>query len=395
MKIKVGVLYGGKTTEHEVSIITALQAMRHLNKDKYEVVPIYLTKDNEFYTGEALKEIDVYKDSNLLKRYCTNVICYGKNNLLILEKKKSLFKKIVNEIDIVLLAVHGYNMEDGNIQGLLEVYNVAYTGSDIYGCTLGQDKVFQKQILSQSNLPVTDYVWFYDNEYFDNPNEIIKNVSKLKYPVIVKPARQGSSIGISVAKDEKSLDDAIKEAIKYDEKILVEKVVDNVIELNCSVVGNYSYQEASAIERVMKNDEILSFKDKYIGNGKKGSKTIGSKSQSNSRVIPADIDDKLKAKIEETSKQAFKVLGSTGVVRIDYLYDKKQDKYYINELNTIPGSLSFYLWTPLDKSYERMLDELINIAIKKYKTRMKKTTIFESNILSGYNGSKGFKGKLK
>lgn len=395
MKIKVGVLYGGKTTEHEVSIITALQAMKHLNKDKYDVVPIYLTKENEFYTGEALKDFDVYKDFNLLKRYCTNVICYGKNNLLILEKKNSIFKKVVNEIDIVLLTVHGYNMEDGNIQGLLEVYNVAYTGSDIYGCTLGQDKVFQKQVLSSSNLPVTDYVWFYDNEYFDDPNTIIKKVSKLKFPVIVKPARQGSSIGISVAKDEKSLDEMIKDAIKYDDKILVEKVVDNMVELNCSVLGNNNYMEASEIERVMKNDEILSFNDKYIGRGKKGAKTIGSKTNNTSRVIPADIKDELKNKIQDTSKQAFKALGASGVVRIDYLYDSKKDKYYINELNTIPGSLSFYLWNYNKKSYEKLLDEIINIAIKRYKTKMKKTTTFESNILSGYNGSKGFKGKLK
>ena len=202
MKIRVGVLFGGKTTEHEVSIITAVQAMGFLNQEKYDIVPMYLTKENEMYTGAPLKEMDVYKDEELLKRYCKNVVCYNKNGVLVLQNKTGLFKSIVAEVDIVMPIVHGYNMEDGNIQGLLETYGVPYTGSDIYGCTVGQDKVFQKQVLEAEKVPVTKYVWFYDNEYFENTENILKDVKKLGYPVIVKPARQGSSIGISIAKDE-------------------------------------------------------------------------------------------------------------------------------------------------------------------------------------------------
>ena len=395
MKIRVGVLYGGKTTEHEVSIITAVQAMGFLDTEKYEVIPMYLTKENEMYTGEPLKEMDVYKEPELLKRYCKNVVCYNKNGVLLLQNKNGIFKRTIKEVDIVLPAVHGYNMEDGNIQGMLEVFGVPYTGSDIYGCTVGQDKVFQKQILEAENVPVTKYVWFYDSEYFEDEKQILSSVKKLGYPVIVKPARQGSSIGIKIAKDEESLKEAIEEAIKYDDKILVEEVIENMMELNCSVLGSNSYMETSAIEQVMGKDEFLSFNDKYIGSGsKKGVKKMGpSKGMaSTDRIIPADIPEKLANEIRETSKRAFRGLNSSGVVRIDYLYDKKSKKYYVNELNTIPGSLSFYLWMPVKKNYPELLDDMINIAVKRYKKKLRKTTIFESNILSNFNGSKGSKG---
>lgn len=398
MKIKVGVLYGGKTTEHEVSIITAVQAMGYLNTDKYEVIPLYLTKENEMYTGGSLMDMDVYREPDLLKRYCTNVVMYNKNGAIILQNKKGIFKRTVKEIDIVIPAVHGYGMEDGNIQGMLDVIGVPYTGSDIYGLTVGQDKVFQKQILEAEGIKVPKYEWFYDTEYVENEREILDKLEKLKYPLIVKPARQGSSIGISVANNIESLKEAINDAINYDEKILVEQIIPNMVELNCSVLGSSSYSEASAIEQVMGKDEILSFNDKYIGNKAKkgGLKTCASKGMvSASRVIPADISDKLKEEIEVTSKKAFRALGASGVVRIDYLYDKKSKELYVNELNSIPGSLAFYLWTPLKKEYPELLDDLINISVKRFKKNLKKTKSFESNILSSYNGSKGIKGKIR
>lgn len=395
MKIRVGVLYGGKTTEHEVSIITAVQAMGFLNPEKYDVIPMYLTKENEMYTGEPLKEMEVYKEPELLKRYCKNVVCYNKDGALVLQNKKGIFKKIIKVVDIVIPCVHGYNMEDGNIEGMLETYGVPYTGSDIYGCTVGQDKVFQKQILASSGISVPKYTWFYDNEYFEDNSKILSDVKKLGYPVIVKPARQGSSIGIKLANNEEELKEAIEEATKYDEKILVEEAISNVTELNCSVLGSTSYMETSSIEQVMGKDDILSFNDKYIGSGaKKGVKgASASKGMlSANRVIPAEIPDALAKEIAETSKKVFRVLGASGVVRIDYLYDKKAKKYYVNELNTIPGSLSFYLWTPLNKEYDELLDDMINIAVKRYKKKLKKTTTFESNILSNFDGTKGTKG---
>lgn len=402
MKIRVGVLYGGKTTEHEVSIITAVQAMEHLNLDKYEVIPMYLTKENEMYTGEPLKEIEIYREPELLKRYCKNVVCYNRNGALALQSKNGIFKKIVKEVDIVIPCVHGYNMEDGNVQGMLDLFGVPYTGSDIYGCTVGQDKVFQKQILKENGISVPKYTWFYDNDYEQNDAKIIEDIKKIGLPVVVKPARQGSSIGIGVAKTEEELKNAIEEAIKYDDKILVEELIPNMVELNCSVLGSNAYCEASCIEQVMGKDEILSFNDKYIGSGaKKGiaGKMGASKGMlSSDRVIPAEIPEKLTNDIMETSKKVFKALGASGCVRIDYLYDKKAKKYYVNELNTIPGSLAFYLWTPLNKEYDELLDDMINIAVKRYKKKLRKTTSFTSNILQnfgGLKGTKGLKGKLR
>ncbi len=401
MKIRVGVLYGGKSTEHEVSIITAVQAMEHLNTDKYDVVPMYLTKENEMYTGEPLKEIEIYKEPELLKRYCKNVVCYNRNGALALQSKNGIFKRVVKEVDIVIPCVHGYNMEDGNVEGMLETLNIPYTGSDIYGCTVGQDKVFQKQILKESGINVPKYMWFYDNEYQEDDQKIIDEVKKIGFPVIVKPARQGSSIGIEIAKTEDELREAIEDAIRYDEKILVEEVIPNMVELNCSVLGSSSYCEASVIEQVKGKDEILSFNDKYIGNGSKktGGKVGAAKGMlASDRIIPAEIPDKLTKEIQETSKEVFRVLGAAGVVRIDYLYDKKAKKYYVNELNSIPGSLAFYLWKPLNKDYDELLDDMINIAVKRFKKKLKKTTIFESNILQNYGGlkgSKGLKGKLR
>ena len=391
MKLRLGVIFGGESVEHEVSIISAVQAMKHLDEEKYEIIPIYIGKDREWYTGKLLKDIDVFSDLDLLKRYSTNVILSNKGDKFVLIKKKG-FRRIIDYIDLVLPIVHGTNVEDGTLQGYLELLGIPYVGSNVYSSAIGQDKVFQKQILESSNLPVTKYIWFYDNEYKEDEDEVLKKIKSIGYPVMVKPARLGSSVGISKVKSEKDIKDAIEEAIRYDEKILIEKVVDNLIEVNCSVLGNYEYQEASLLEEVMGADEFLSYRDKYLG----GSKKTGSKGMaSTNRVLPARIDDKLTEEVREMSKQVFKVLNASGVIRIDYLIDKKTKKVYVNETNTIPGSLSFYLWEATDKPYKVLLGDMISLAIKTYKRKKRKVFSFESNILSNFNGMKGSKGKLR
>lgn len=391
MKLRLGVIFGGESVEHEVSIISAVQAMKHLDAEKYEIIPIYIGKDREWYTGKLLKDIDVFSDLDLLKRYSTNVILSNKGDKFVLIKKKGI-RRIIDYIDIVLPIVHGTNVEDGTLQGYLELLGIPYVGSNVYSSAIGQDKVFQKQILESSNLPVTKYTWFYDNEYKEDEEEVLKKIKSIGYPVMVKPARLGSSVGISKVKSEKDIKDAIEEAIRYDEKILIEKVVDNLVEVNCSVLGNYEYQEASLLEEVMGADEFLSYRDKYLG----GSKKTGSKGMaSTNRVLPARIDDKLTEEVREMSKQVFKVLNASGVIRIDYLIDKKTKKIYVNETNTIPGSLSFYLWEATDKPYKVLLDDMISLAIKTYKRKKRKVFSFESNILSNFNGMKGSKGKLR
>ncbi|HOZ54324.1 MAG TPA: D-alanine--D-alanine ligase family protein [Bacilli bacterium] len=396
MKIKVGVIFGGPTTEHEISIITAVQAMNHFDEEKYDIVPIYITKDRQWYSSNLLKDISTYKDLKLLKKYSKKVTLYNNKGSYVLQSR-GLIKQIIDELDIVFPIVHGYNMEDGNIQGYLDVVGVPYVGSDIYGCVVGQDKVFMKQIFESIQLPITKYKWFYDHEYQNNKEEVLNNLKVLKFPVIVKPARLGSSIGIGKAENTNELEEKIETAINYDEKIVVEEIVDNLVELNCSVLGSNETQETSVIEEVSGKDDFLSFEDKYIGNGKKGKIANKTKGILNTdRIIPAKIDNNLKKQIEDMSKKAFKALGAAGVVRIDYLMNKETKELYINELNTVPGSLSFYLWDKKDISYTELLDNLITLAIKRARKKDKKTYSFSSNVLESYNGTKGkFKGKLK
>ena len=395
MKIKVGVIFGGETVEHEVSIISAVQAMNHMDNEKYEIIPIYIAKDRTWYTGAMLKEIDIYKNFDDLKRYAKKVTLCKRDGGFYLVNTKGLFRRDVAELDIAFPIVHGNNAEDGTIQGYLNMIGIPFVGSGILGSALGQDKVVMKQIFKDANLPVVPYTWFFDSDYLDDDKKIKKNIKELGYPVIVKPASLGSSVGITVVKKESEIDEAITEAIKYDTKIVVEKMVPNMVEVNCSVLGNYEHQQTSELEEVMSVEEFLTYRDKYLGNAK-GGKSKGM--ASTNRVIPARIKASTKKEIEEISKEAFRVLNLSGVCRIDYLIDKKENKVYINEPNTIPGSLSFYLWEPTGKKYTELLDDMITLAIKDYKNRSKKTYSFESNILSNFNGTKGLKGikgKLK
>ena len=253
---------------------------------------------------------------------------------------------------------------------------------------------------------MTNYVWFYDADYRRDSSKIVELVSKLKYPVIVKPATTGSSVGISVCENEQDLIDGIDEAIQYDSKIVVEEVVKNLKEVNIAVMGNYEHQKVSEIEEVLSGNKFLTFNDKYIGGGKSkfASKGAVKKSKgmaSTNRKLPAELDKDVRSEVEEIAVKAFKVLGSSGNCRIDFLIDDKTNKVYINEINSIPGSLAFYLWDAKGINFTSVLDEMINIGIKDYKKRCSKTHSFDSNILKGFasnggvKGMKGVKGKLR
>ena len=392
MKIKLGVIFGGVSVEHEVSIITAVQAMNNIDTVKYEIIPIYITKDGVWYSGAMLKDIKIYNDMDLLKRYAKEVVLYKKDNQFILQSK-GFFKKEVTDLDICLPIMHGTNGEDGSLQGYLETVGIPYCESDHYASVVGQDKIFMKQIWKDSGVPVVKFDWFYDIDYETNPDKIIERLEKLGYPMIVKPARLGSSVGISVAHDNQGLRDAISDAINYDSKILVEEMVQNLTEVNISVLGNYRKQKLSVIEEVGSDSDFLTYEDKYVGGSKGASKGI----VNTKRIIPARISDDLTDKVRDIAKKAFKALGSSGVVRIDFLIDKENNKVYANEINSIPGSLSFYLWDKTDKEYQDLLDEVLTIAIRDYKDKVNKTRSFDTNILKSFsgNGVKGVKGVKK
>lgn len=391
MKIKIGVIYGGETVEHEVSVISALQAMNNLNEDKYDIVPIYISKDRIWYTGHMLRDIEFYKEFEDEKKYATKVMLYKKGKTFLLQRTTGIFRKDIADLDVILPVVHGNNVEDGSLAGLLDSIGIPYVGSHVLGGALGQDKVVMKQVMESVNLPIVPYTWFYDSEYLDNKENVLKEIKKIGYPVIVKPATLGSSIGIEVAKNEKDIESKIEDAMEYDTKIVVEKVIENLTEVNASVLGNYEYQKVSPLEEVMGEDEILSFADKYLGNAK--SKGTASKGMaSTSRIVPARISEKLTKEIQDTAKQVFKVLNLSGVCRVDFLIDNKENKFYVNEPNTCPGSLSFYLWKEAGMKYSELLDEMVSIAIKEYKHKNQKTMSFKSSIFDGFNGSKGLKG---
>ena len=410
MRIRVGVIFGGETVEHEVSIISAIQAMNKMDEEKYEIIPIYITKDREWYTGDMLRDIDVYQDLNLIKKYSSNVVLYYRDGSYVLQKKKGLFKSIVKEVDIVFPVVHGTNVEDGVLQGYLQTIGIPFVGSNVYASVVGQDKTYMKDIWAEAGLPMTKYFWFYDIDYRENAEDIIAKAKKIKFPVIVKPATTGSSVGISVCEDEQSLREGIDDAIQYDSKIIIEEVVQNLKEVNIAVMGNYEHQKVSEIEEVLSGNKFLTFADKYIGNGKgkiKGAKkaaalkTTSKGMASANRKLPAEIPAKMREEVEEIAMKAFKALGSSGNSRIDFLIDEKNKKVYINEINSIPGSLAFYLWDAKDINFTQLLDDMINIGIKDYKKRVSKTHSFESNILQGFaansgvKGMKGAKGKLR
>lgn len=407
MRIKLGVIFGGESVEHEVSIISAIQAMNKLNQDKYDIIPIYITKNNEWYTGDMLKDIEVYQDLSLIKKYAKNVVLYKYKDRFVLQKK-GFFKRIVSDLDIVFPIVHGTNVEDGVLQGYLQSIGIPFVGSNVYASVVGQDKCYMKDIWKNAGIPMTKYVWFYDTDYKRDNEKVIDKVKKLKYPVIVKPATTGSSVGISVAGNEEELIDSIDDALQYDSKILVEEVVQNLKEVNIAVMGNYEYQKVSEIEEVLSAHKFLTFNDKYIGGGK--GKLNGAKvpvkgtskgMASTNRKLPADLDDKLRSEVEEIAVNAFKALGTSGNSRIDFLIDSESGKVYINEINSIPGSLAFYLWDAKGIKFTEMLDEMINIGVKDYKKRVSKTHSFDSNILQGFTanqgvkGAKGIKGKLR
>lgn len=389
MKLKLGVIFGGSSVEHEVSVISALQAIDNLDKDKYDVVPLYISKNREWYTGKKLLDIVNYNNIENLLKSVKKVILQKENDEFVLYLCEGFFNKKLDKIDVAFPIVHGQNVEDGSLAGYLDTIGIPYVGCNVLGAALGQDKVVMKQVFKDSSIPVVDYIWFYDNDYLINKDDYFNKIKKLGYPVVVKPASLGSSVGINFVKDDKEIATAIEDAINYDKKIIVEKAVNNLIEVNCSVVGNYEFQEASVLEQVSSSNAILTYKDKYEGEGKTKGASKGM--VNTSRIIPAQIDEKTTNKIQEISKQVFKSLNLCGVCRIDYLIDGKTKDVYVNEPNTIPGSLAFYLWEPMGKKYSELLDQVITLGIKEYKNKAKKVTCFDTNILNNFKNGNGIK----
>ncbi|SDI30783.1 D-alanine-D-alanine ligase [Alteribacillus persepolensis] len=396
MRTRVGVFFGGVSVEHEVSVISALQAIKSIDENQYEVVPVYISKDRNWYTGEELLDIEAYKDLKQLLQHAQKVsMTASENGNVILQKDPvpKFGKRAVAEIDVAFPIVHGTFGEDGALQGLFELYGIPYVGCDVMSSAAGMDKVVMKQILRDSSLPVLEYVWFYSSHWAEDSEDMKAMVEeKLGYPVIVKPANLGSSVGINKAENTDELDDAVEEAMSFASKILIERMVTDMKEVNCSVVGDYEEVEASVIEEVLKSEEILSYQDKYQGGGKDGDAAKGM--ESTDRVIPAPLDDNMTKEVQELAKDTFQLLGCSGVSRIDFLIDEMTNQVYVNEINTIPGSLSFYLWDPAGKDYQTLTSQLIQLALKRKRERDRLTFSIDSNLFS-LQSAEGVKGGSK
>ena len=396
MKKNIVIIYGSDSTEHDISILTALQVFNAIDKQKYNVDLIYIARNGKWFLGQKLSNISTYKNFNT--KNLKEVVIMPNSNFLHIKHFKSF--KSYKKIDCVILSLHGKNGEDGTIQGLLELAKIPYTSSCVLGSSVGLDKSVMKQIFELNKIPITKHTTLLKTDYEDNNFDIKRLVNKIKFPVVVKPNCLGSSIGISLASNEDELIDALNLAFMFDEKVLLEKYVENLLEVNIAVLGDGKDNIVSSTEEVLNKNGLLSFEKKYLGeksvkneniNKTDDYKTIKSSGklqicakngmQNLSRIIPANISKQQDNLIKKYAKKIFEITNSKGVVRIDFMIDKKSGKVYANEINTIPGSLAFYLWQKQKIDFTLLIDKLIEIAVNSFKNKKNLLSTFNSSVL--------------
>lgn len=397
MKTTVAVLFGCASVEHEVSIISAVQAMQSMDKSKYRIIPVYVSKKGEMFTGDELFKIDTYKDMENLYKICHPVALVNTGGKVVLKfLDNRLFHKNDDiEISVGFPIVHGTNCEDGSVAGYFELLGLPYVGCDVLSAALGMNKAKFKSVLREQGLPVLPCVEITSRNWAANKKDIIDSIEeKIDYPAIVKPVNLGSSVGISKVENESELIKAMDLAFSFSDNTLIEKAIVNLREINCSVLGDSNECYASETEEPIMHDKILSYEDKYLSNGSKKTGSKGGGMASLGRELPANIPTEKSDEIKKIAVDAFKAFGASGVCRIDFLMDTADNnKVYINEANTIPGSLSFYLWEATGKKYSELLDDLISLAFKRQRNRENLMFTIDTNILSTANlgGAKGAK----
>ena len=402
-KIQLGVIFGSRSCEHEVSIISGVQLARAADRNKYDVWPIYIAKDGRWYTGEKLLDIHTYTPFDPYGKGITRVtldMTAGSGALISYEQEKGLFAKgvmpvTVAKLDVVIPVMHGLHGEDGTLQGLLELANIPYSSTGVAGSAVGMDKIMMKQVFRGMDFPVLPDTFALRSEWRADPDAVIARIEeKLPYPVFCKPSCLGSSIGVSRADDREKLRESLDLAFTYDRRVLIEKGLDHPIEVNCSVLGFDGERRASVLEMPNSGAAFLDFSEKYLA-GSGGSKGMASLK----RIVPAPIGEELTKELQDLSLRIFDAMDCKGVVRIDYMLDRHSDNYYITEINTIPGSLAYYLWQESGLPYAGLIDEMVNCAMQAYKEKERNSFAFSSDILSGVQlgGAKGGKmgGKLK
>jgi D-alanine-D-alanine ligase len=387
MKIKLAVVFGGKSPEHEISVISASQTMHAADTNLYEIVPIYITKKGAWYTGAALMDLENYKNTDQLLTKCDKILITANSdeNGLYKYPTKSFFHKdtFLGNIDVVLPVLHGAHGEDGAIQGLFELMNIPYAGCNVLASAIGMDKLTMKMMYRGLGLPLVPFINFFSSDWMNHPEKIIAQSEKeIGYPVIVKPADLGSSIGISKADNAAELKESIDNAVQFSRKVLIEKAITNLKEVNCSVLGDYESAQPSVCEEpVVQSDKILSYNEKYVSkSGSKGMATL-------KRRIPAEIPAEMATQIQQMAVRGFQGTDCSGVARIDFLIDNSTNEVFVNEINTIPGSLSFYLWEATGVSFTELINRLVKLAQKKHREKNNLNFSFDQNIFN-LKGSK-------
>jgi D-alanine-D-alanine ligase len=381
MKKRVAVVFGSRSVEHEVSIITAVQAMNSLDDEQFEVVPLYVSKEGVWFTGDALKTMDVFRDLASLPGRAQRVHLQpfaGKSTLVVQVEHKGFMRRGVDAeplaVDIALLCNHGTNGEDGTMQGMFELLGIPYTSAGVTGSALGMDKVFQKQVFAAAGIPVVPYVSFSRQAWRASPDDCLCLAEqRLQFPMFVKPANLGSSVGITRATDHDTLRYALEVASHFDRKLLVEQAVNDHREVNCAVLGN-DEPVPSACEEVFSSHIFLDYDAKYKVGYKATAGPDNGVQKAEARKVPADLGGDLTRRVQDLACRAFSALDCRGVARVDFLIDGS-GTVYVNEINTIPGALSFYLWEAVGMQYRDLLTRLIDLACTAFEDR-------RSNIIS-------------
>ncbi len=400
-KIQLGLIFGGRSCEHEVSVISALQLSHSVDRERYDLYPIYINKSGEWFTGPGLLDLETYQEPimyNVPGKYervtldlaaHSGALTVVRSGRFVYSRKKTV---VLTHLDCVIPVLHGMHGEDGCIQGLLELCNLPYASTGVVGSAVGIDKIIMKHVFRDGGIPVLPDTSVLRSEFFkDEEAEMNRIEAVLPYPVFVKPACLGSSIGVSRANNREELREALLLACNYDRRILVEKGLDKPVEVNCSVLGFDDEVTPSVVEMPVTEHDMLDFRDKYL-RGSGGSKGMASLS----RVIPAPIGEKMTKEIQYLSGKVFRLLDCKGVVRIDWMIDRESDQLFITEINTIPGSLSFYLWKESQPRYRyyHLIDKMVEYAFRAHEEKNANNYAFRSNLFEKmrFGGTKGAKG---
>lgn len=392
-RLKVGVIFGGRSVEHDVSIVSAHQAMAVL-ADDHDIVPIYITREGRWYTGEALNDLEVYRDENWTRAGAEAFIpsSTGYGGLYVPPSGRFARAQTI-PLDVVLPAIHGTYGEDGTLQGLLELAGIPYAGSGVTGSAAGMDKITMKGVFKAAGLPVVRDLVIDAQPLLADENAVIDEIERvIGYPAFVKPSRLGSSVGIGKASDRTSLAAALDVARRYDSRMLVEVAMEDCIEINCSVLGGPSSEaRVSVCEQPVAWEEFLTFSDKYLRGSKAaaGGKTeSGEGMAGQQRRIPAPISDDLTKQVQHNALTAFKAVDAAGVTRIDSFVNEETGETWVMEINTVPGSFAFYLWEASGVSFRQLMNEVIDIGIAAHRAKSELMFTFESSMLSGLKGGK-------